>query len=83
MIIDRFLDLLQRKSTDSADVTVRKLCLFMPIVEGVLYQSQLALAAGVNANIKTTVSQAANDITSENEGIFSHIAQDALPGHTA
>ncbi len=83
MAIGGFLDLLQRKSADSADVTVRKLCLFMPIVECILYQPQLALTAGVIANIKTTVLQAANDITGDDKGVFSHIAQDALSGHTA
>jgi hypothetical protein len=55
----------------------------MPYVEGVLYKAQLALTAGVIANIKTTVLQAVNDITGEDKGVFSHIAQNALSGHAA
>ena len=53
----------------------------MPYVECVLYKPQLALAARIVANIETTALQAANDITGDDKGVFSHIAQDALPGH--
>ena len=41
----------------------------MPYVEDVLYKPQLALAAGIVANIETTALQAANDITGDDNAL--------------